>query len=64
MPSGQMKFPGGAGATPGAAASSDLQTYTQFQSIVKNQVACAKEIHDALLECSRHIVDKPSAQQS
>lgn len=59
-----MKFPGGAGAAPGVAASSDLQTYTQFQAIVKAQVACAKEIHDALAECSRRIGDKPSQPQS
>jgi len=64
MPGGQMKFPGGAGAAPGVAASSDLQTYTQFQAIVKAQVSCAKEIHDALSECSRRLGEKPSLLQS
>ncbi|XP_022083257.1 mediator of RNA polymerase II transcription subunit 29-like [Acanthaster planci] len=35
--------------------SGESQTYSQYVSTVKSQVAYAKEIHDALLECSNKL---------
>ncbi|XP_013385686.1 mediator of RNA polymerase II transcription subunit 29 [Lingula anatina] len=35
------------------------QTYSMFLIMVKHQITCAKEIHDALLECARDISKKP-----
>ncbi|OWF50412.1 mediator of RNA polymerase II transcription subunit 29-like [Mizuhopecten yessoensis] len=31
--------------------------YTQFISMVRQQISCAKEIHDLLMECSKKISD-------
>lgn len=55
--------PGGSTAAPGpmkfgatsAAPVADLQSYTQYQAIVRTQLACAKEVHDALLDCAKKI---------
>jgi len=33
----------------------DLQSYTQYQAIVRTQLACAKEVHDVLLDCANKI---------
>ena len=61
---GPMKF-GAAGAIPPVA---DLQSYTQYQAIVRSQLACAKDVHDALIECAKKIqaadrTSQPLAQQ-
>jgi len=57
---GPMKF-GGTSSVPPVA---DLQSYTQYQAIVRTQLACAKELHDALLDCARKIqvADRTSQQ--
>jgi len=48
---GPMKF----GATGTVQPVADLQSYTQYQAIVRTQLACAKEVHDALLDCAKKI---------
>jgi len=57
---GTMKY--GAGSIVPAVA--DLQSYTQYQAIVRTQLACAKEVHDALLDCAKKIqaADRTSQQ--
>jgi len=61
---GPIKF-GATGAMPPVA---DLQSYTQYQAIVRTQLACAKEVHDALLDCAKKIqaaerTSQPLSQQ-
>jgi len=58
--SGPMKF----GASVTAPPVADLQTYTQYQAIVRTQLACAKEVHDSLLDCAKKIqaADRTSQQ--
>ncbi|XP_033638567.1 mediator of RNA polymerase II transcription subunit 29-like [Asterias rubens] len=42
--------------------STDSQTYNQYVSTVKSQISYAREIHDALLECSNKLGEgKPSS---
>lgn len=36
--------------------------YTQYLSMIKSQIACAKDIHNALLECSNKITGKVPSQ--
>jgi len=48
---GPMKFSASSMVPPTA----DLQSYTQYQAIVRTQLACAKEVHDALLDCAKKI---------
>ena len=36
----------------------DQQPYTQYLTTVRTQVACAKEVHDALLECARKLSER------
>jgi len=48
---GQMKF----GASTSVPPVADLQSYPQYQAIVRTQLACAKEVHDALLDCAKKI---------
>jgi len=58
---GPIKFSTG-GAVPPVA---DLQSYNQYQAIVRTQLACAKEVHDALLDCAKKIqlaADRTSQQ--
>ena len=57
---GPIKF-STSGAVPPVA---DLQSYNQYQAIVRTQLACAKEVHDALLECAKKIqtADRTSQQ--
>jgi len=59
---GTMKFGASGSVAPPVA---DLQTYTQYQAMVRTQLACAKEVHDALLDCARKIpvADRTSSQQ-
>uniref|UniRef100_UPI00398EA12B mediator of RNA polymerase II transcription subunit 29 n=1 Tax=Pristiophorus japonicus TaxID=55135 RepID=UPI00398EA12B len=33
-------------------------SYTQYLSMIKSQISCAKDIHNALLECSKRIASK------
>ena len=57
---GPMKFGAGSAVPPVA----DLQTYSQYQATVRTQLACAKEVHDALLDCAKKIqvTDRTSQQ--
>jgi len=57
-----MKFGASSSVVPPVA---DLQTYTQYQAMVRTQLACAKEVHDALLDCAKKIpvADRTSTQQ-
>ena len=57
---GPMKFAAGSSVPPVA----DLQSYTQYQAVVRTQLACAKEVHDALLDCAKKIqaADRTSQQ--
>jgi len=48
---GPMKF----GASNVAPPVADLQTYSQYQAMVRTQLACAKEVHDSLLDCAKKI---------
>jgi len=59
---GPMKFAGSNMVVPVA----DLQSYSQYQAIVRTQLACAKEVHDALLDCAKKIQasDKTALQQA
>ena len=59
---GTAKFGAGGGVVAPPVA--DLQTYTQYQAIVRTQLACAKEVHDALLDCAKKIqaADRTSQQ--
>jgi len=61
---GQAKF--GAAGTAVAPPVADLQSYTQYQAIVRTQLACAKEVHDALLDCAKKIRagDKTTSPQA
>ncbi|XP_078389537.1 mediator of RNA polymerase II transcription subunit 29 [Cetorhinus maximus] len=36
----------------------ESQSYTQYLSMIKSQISCAKDIHNALLECSKRIASK------
>ncbi|XP_072049064.1 mediator of RNA polymerase II transcription subunit 29-like [Amphiura filiformis] len=38
----------------------ETQTYSQYVSTVKSQVSCAREVHDALLDCSNKLGDNKS----
>lgn len=59
---GLMKFGSASMVTPVA----DLHSYSQYQAIVRTQLACAKEVHDALLDCAKKIqsTDRTSLQQA
>ncbi|KAG9327959.1 hypothetical protein JZ751_017192 [Albula glossodonta] len=37
-------------------------SYTQYLSMIKSQISCAKDIHNALLECSKKIAGKGQPQ--
>ncbi|XP_062380591.1 mediator of RNA polymerase II transcription subunit 29 [Sardina pilchardus] len=37
-------------------------SYTQYLSMIKSQISCAKDIHNALLECSKKILSKNQQQ--
>uniref|UniRef100_A0A4W3GMS9 Mediator of RNA polymerase II transcription subunit 29 n=1 Tax=Callorhinchus milii TaxID=7868 RepID=A0A4W3GMS9_CALMI len=38
-------------------------SYSQYLSMIKSQISCAKDIHNALLECSKRIASKGHASQ-
>ncbi|XP_043918062.1 mediator of RNA polymerase II transcription subunit 29 isoform X2 [Protopterus annectens] len=42
-------------ATKPDAVQAESLSYTQYLSMIKSQIACAKDIHNALLECSQKI---------
>uniref|UniRef100_A0A8C7I397 Mediator of RNA polymerase II transcription subunit 29 n=1 Tax=Oncorhynchus kisutch TaxID=8019 RepID=A0A8C7I397_ONCKI len=37
-------------------------SYSQYLSMIKSQISCAKDIHNALLECSKKIAGKGQQQ--
>ncbi|XP_076832167.1 mediator of RNA polymerase II transcription subunit 29 isoform X2 [Brachyhypopomus gauderio] len=37
-------------------------SYSQYLSMIKSQISCAKDIHNALLECSKKITGKSQQQ--
>ncbi|XP_066518563.1 mediator of RNA polymerase II transcription subunit 29 isoform X3 [Hoplias malabaricus] len=37
-------------------------SYSQYLSMIKSQISCAKDIHNALLECSKKITGKSQPQ--
>ncbi|KAL2077414.1 hypothetical protein ACEWY4_026918 [Coilia grayii] len=37
-------------------------SYSQYLSMIKSQISCAKDIHNALLECSKKILSKNQQQ--
>ncbi|XP_026994501.1 mediator of RNA polymerase II transcription subunit 29 isoform X2 [Tachysurus fulvidraco] len=37
-------------------------SYSQYLSMIKSQISCAKDIHNALLECSKKIAGKSQQQ--
>ncbi|KAK3092795.1 hypothetical protein FSP39_007293 [Pinctada imbricata] len=39
-------------------AQGNILQYPQYMALVKQQINCAKEVHDMLVECSRKISDK------
>ncbi len=39
------------------------QQYTQYQSLVKEQLTSAKDVHDMLLNYSKKISERPTPQQ-
>ncbi|KAM4687144.1 mediator of RNA polymerase II transcription subunit 29 [Rhinophrynus dorsalis] len=52
-------------ATKPDAVQTESLPYTQYLSMIKSQISCAKDIHNALLECSKKIMGKtPTTQGS
>ncbi|XP_075771452.1 mediator of RNA polymerase II transcription subunit 29 [Pelodiscus sinensis] len=49
-------------ATKPDAVQTESLPYTQYLSMIKSQISCAKDIHNALLECSNKITGKVPAQ--
>jgi mediator of RNA polymerase II transcription subunit 29 len=49
---------------PGVNQVGDLQMYNQYQAIVKTQLACAKDVHDSLMECARKLGINRSGQSA
>ncbi|KAL8219954.1 UNVERIFIED_CONTAM: Mediator of RNA polymerase II transcription subunit 29 [Gekko kuhli] len=49
-------------ATKPDAVQTESLPYTQYLSMIKSQIACAKDIHNALLECSNKITGKVPSQ--
>uniref|UniRef100_A4QNM8 Mediator of RNA polymerase II transcription subunit 29 n=1 Tax=Xenopus tropicalis TaxID=8364 RepID=A4QNM8_XENTR len=50
-------------ATKPDAVQTESLPYTQYLSMIKSQISCAKDIHNALLECSKKIMGKtPNTQ--
>ncbi|XP_059574652.1 mediator of RNA polymerase II transcription subunit 29 isoform X2 [Alligator mississippiensis] len=49
-------------ATKPDAVQAESLPYTQYLSMIKAQISCAKDIHNALLECSNKITGKAPAQ--
>ncbi|XP_044161554.1 mediator of RNA polymerase II transcription subunit 29 [Bufo gargarizans] len=50
-------------ATKPDAVQTESLPYTQYLSMIKSQIACAKDIHNALLECSKKITGKTPTTQ-
>lgn len=50
-------------ATKPDAVQTESLPYTQYLSMIKSQIACAKDIHNALLECSKKIMGKTPPTQ-
>ncbi|XP_015676153.1 mediator of RNA polymerase II transcription subunit 29 [Protobothrops mucrosquamatus] len=49
-------------ATKPDAVQAESLPYTQYLSMIKSQISCAKDIHNALLECSNKITGKMPSQ--
>ncbi|XP_033014494.1 mediator of RNA polymerase II transcription subunit 29 [Lacerta agilis] len=49
-------------ATKPDAVQAESLPYTQYLSMIKSQISCAKDIHNALLECSNKITGKAPSQ--
>ncbi|XP_062818104.1 mediator of RNA polymerase II transcription subunit 29 isoform X1 [Anolis carolinensis] len=49
-------------ATKPDAVQTESLPYTQYLSMIKSQISCAKDIHNALLECSNKITGKVPSQ--
>ncbi|XP_069500351.1 mediator of RNA polymerase II transcription subunit 29 [Ambystoma mexicanum] len=50
-------------ATKPDAVQTESLPYTQYLSMIKSQISCAKDIHNALLECSKKITGKTPPTQ-
>ncbi|KAM3910557.1 mediator of RNA polymerase II transcription subunit 29 [Leptodactylus fuscus] len=50
-------------ATKPDAVQTESLPYTQYLSMIKSQITCAKDIHNALLECSKKIMGKTPTTQ-
>ncbi|XP_030073533.1 mediator of RNA polymerase II transcription subunit 29 [Microcaecilia unicolor] len=50
-------------ATKPDAVQAESLPYTQYLSMIKSQISCAKDIHNALLECSKKITGKAPPNQ-
>lgn len=50
-------------ATKPDAVQTESLPYTQYLSMIKSQISCAKDIHNALLECSKKIMGKTPTTQ-
>ncbi|CAI9540680.1 unnamed protein product [Staurois parvus] len=50
-------------ATKPDAVQTESLPYTQYLSMIKSQITCAKDIHNALLECSKKIMGKTPPTQ-
>jgi len=58
-----MRF--AAGGQAGGSQLADLQTYNQYQTTVKTQLTCAREVYEALLDCARKMgADRPGGTAS
>uniref|UniRef100_A0A8C5QLE2 Mediator of RNA polymerase II transcription subunit 29 n=1 Tax=Leptobrachium leishanense TaxID=445787 RepID=A0A8C5QLE2_9ANUR len=51
-------------ATKPDAVQTESLPYTHYLSMIKSQITCAKDIHNALLECSKKIMGKSPAAQT
>lgn len=40
----------------------ESMSYAQYLNMIKSQISCAKDIHNALLECSKKIAGKGQPQ--
>lgn len=40
----------------------ESMSYAQYLGMIKSQISCAKDIHNALLECSKKIAGKAQPQ--
>ncbi|CAJ0941323.1 unnamed protein product [Ranitomeya imitator] len=50
-------------ATKPDAVQTESLPYTQYLGMIKSQISCAKDIHNALLECSKKIMGKTPTSQ-